>query len=219
QVFGEIGTRYFMKDGLGIAAGLHEFARQAEMYFMANYAQTVNVIGAIKTSKTAAQMETTGLALELYRKHFGNIAVQTENNNPMLDVQAALIADGVEYSKTGVDFTFGLMNNQGKGLKRTLSFEWPPFGKTESKPVGVSGLAVGIVNMSDKAEAVKLDIAGFDLVGKKVRQFVIADPENDPQGFNDPDKPLRISIVETALESFNGSVNVKPFSITVVKIE
>ncbi|MCK7530663.1 MAG: hypothetical protein MZV63_06260 [Marinilabiliales bacterium] len=46
------GTRYFLKDALGIAAGLHEFFRNSDIFFMANYAQTVNVIGAIKTNKT-----------------------------------------------------------------------------------------------------------------------------------------------------------------------
>ena len=50
EVFGELGTRYFMKDALGIAAGLHEYYRQSDIVFMAQYAQTVNVIGAIKTT-------------------------------------------------------------------------------------------------------------------------------------------------------------------------
>ena len=54
HVFGELGTRYFLRDAMGIAAGLHEMARQSDVVFMANYAQTVNVIGCIKTSKTAA---------------------------------------------------------------------------------------------------------------------------------------------------------------------
>ena len=69
-VFGELGTRYFQKDALGIAAGLNEFARNTDIYFMANYAQTVNVIGCIKTSKTDAAFATTGLVLKLYRKYF-----------------------------------------------------------------------------------------------------------------------------------------------------
>jgi alpha-L-arabinofuranosidase len=51
HVFGELGTRYFLKDGLGIAAGLHEMARDSDIMFMANYAQTVNVIGCIKTTR------------------------------------------------------------------------------------------------------------------------------------------------------------------------
>ena len=64
--FGELGVRYFMQDALGIAAGLHEFFRNSDIFFMANYAQTVNVIGAIKTTPVSAEMETTGLVLELY---------------------------------------------------------------------------------------------------------------------------------------------------------
>ncbi len=92
HVFGELGTRYFLKDGLGIAAGLHQMARDSEMFYMANYAQTVNVIGCIKTSKTAAALETTGLVLKLYRKHFGVLPVATECSRT-IDAMAAWSAD------------------------------------------------------------------------------------------------------------------------------
>ena len=92
DLFGELGTRYFLKDALGIAAGLHEYARQSDMVFMANYAQTVNVIGCIKTTKTAAAFETTGLVLKLYRRHFGMIPVAAEAAAP-LDWPAAWTAD------------------------------------------------------------------------------------------------------------------------------
>ena len=91
-MFGELGTRYFLKDALGIAAGLHEMARQSDMFYMANYAQTVNVIGCIKTSKTDAAFATTGLVLKLYRQHFGEIPVATENS-PLIDAQAAFSRD------------------------------------------------------------------------------------------------------------------------------
>ena len=101
-MFGELGTRYFLKDALGIAGGLHEYARQSDIMFMANYAQTVNVIGCIKTTKTAAEMETTGLVLQLYRAHFGTIPVAVQTEAP-LDVAAALTADG-KY------LTIGLVN-------------------------------------------------------------------------------------------------------------
>ena len=92
HVFGELGTRYFMKDALGVAAALHEFVRHSDLFFMANYAQTVNVIGAIKTTPTAAWLETTGLVLKLYRKEFGTLPVKTECG-PTLDAMAALSAD------------------------------------------------------------------------------------------------------------------------------
>jgi len=92
--FGELGTRYFVKDGLGVAIGLHEFFRQSDMIFLANYAQTVNVIGCIKTSKTAAAFETTGLALKLYRNHFGTVPLAVTGDAKPLDVAAALTEDG-----------------------------------------------------------------------------------------------------------------------------
>ena len=89
HVFGELGTRYFHKDGLGIAKGLHEYFRHSDMIFMANYAQTVNVIGCIKASKTAAALETTGLVLKLYRNHFGNVPVAVTGDASPLDVSVA----------------------------------------------------------------------------------------------------------------------------------
>jgi alpha-N-arabinofuranosidase len=92
QPFGELGTRYFMKDALGIAAGLNEYSRQSDLVFMANYAQTVNVIGCIKTTRTDAAFETTGLVLKLYRGHFGTLPVTADAAAP-LDVAAAWTAD------------------------------------------------------------------------------------------------------------------------------
>ncbi|MHC4096210.1 MAG: alpha-L-arabinofuranosidase C-terminal domain-containing protein [Planctomycetota bacterium] len=93
HVFGELGTRYFHKDGLGIARGLHEYFRHSDIMFMANYAQTVNVIGCIKASKTAAALETTGLVLKLYREHFGSIPVTITGDAYPLDVSAAWTND------------------------------------------------------------------------------------------------------------------------------
>ncbi len=90
DLYGEIGVRYFLKDALGVAAGFNEFARQSDVYFMANYAQTVNVIGAIKTTKTAAAFDTTGLVLKLYRAHFGTVPVEVIGPTPAapLDLMA-----------------------------------------------------------------------------------------------------------------------------------
>ncbi len=89
DLYGEIGTRYFLKDALGIAAGIHEYARQSDMFVMANYAQTVNVIGAVKTTKTAAAFDTTGLVLKLYRAEFGSLPVKVTGAPAPLDVAAA----------------------------------------------------------------------------------------------------------------------------------
>jgi len=60
---------------------------------MANYAQTVNVIGAIKTTPTAAELETTGLVLKLYRRHYGVTPVEVSGAPVPLDVAAAWTSD------------------------------------------------------------------------------------------------------------------------------
>ncbi|HLP08485.1 MAG TPA: alpha-L-arabinofuranosidase C-terminal domain-containing protein [Opitutaceae bacterium] len=93
-VYGELGCRYDLADGLGIAAGLHEIFRHSDLIQMAHYAQTVNVIGALKTTRTAAELETTGLVLALYRAHFGQIPVQISGTFEPLDLAAARSTDG-----------------------------------------------------------------------------------------------------------------------------
>ncbi|MFT3780454.1 MAG: alpha-L-arabinofuranosidase C-terminal domain-containing protein [Nibricoccus sp.] len=93
-VYGELGCQYDLADALGVAAGLHEYFRQSDIIKMAHYAQTVNVIGAIKTSRTAAEMESTGLVLQLYRAHFGQTPLKISGDFGGFDVSAALSADG-----------------------------------------------------------------------------------------------------------------------------
>ncbi len=92
-IYGELGCQYHLQDGLGIAAGLHEYFRYSDIFFMANYAQTVNVIGCIKTTKTDARFETTGLVLKLYRHHFGQIPIHINDMPEPLDVAAAWTSD------------------------------------------------------------------------------------------------------------------------------
>ena len=94
-VYGELGCVYDLADALGVAAGLHEYFRQSDIMQMAHYAQTVNVIGCIKTTKTEAFFATTGLPLMLYRRHFGAIPVPLTGNHEAhsLDVAAAWTAD------------------------------------------------------------------------------------------------------------------------------
>ncbi len=92
-IYGELGVRYHHKDALGIAKGLHEYFRNSDLFFMANYAQTVNVIGCIKTTTTSAGFATTALPLILYRHHFESNPVRVENSIPLLDVAAAVSDD------------------------------------------------------------------------------------------------------------------------------
>jgi alpha-N-arabinofuranosidase len=107
HLFGELGTRYFHKDGIGIARGLHEYYRNSDIMFMASYAQTVNVIGCIKASKTAAALETTGLVLKLYRNNYGLIPVAAASDANSIDVSAA-------WTKDRKALTFSVVNPTDK---------------------------------------------------------------------------------------------------------
>jgi len=93
HIYGELGTRYYLRDGLGVAAGINEFSRQSDMIYMANYAQTVNVIGAIKATTTHSVMAATGKALTMYRKYFGSIPVEISGETRPLDIAATITKD------------------------------------------------------------------------------------------------------------------------------
>jgi len=109
------GSRHYnMKDAMGIAAGLHEMFRNSDIVFMANYAQAVNVIGAIKTSKTAAAFDTTGLVLKLYRERFAKIPVAVSGAKLPLDVSAAV-------SENGKVLTVGIVNPTADKLELLLA--------------------------------------------------------------------------------------------------
>lgn len=105
HLYGELGTRYFVRDGLGCAAALHAMFRNSDLFFMANYAQTVNVIGAIKTTRTTAFLETTGQVLKLYRQHFGSIPVTVKEDMDGLDVSAAWTQDKSAFTLAAVNTT------------------------------------------------------------------------------------------------------------------
>ncbi len=166
--YGELGTRYFLQDGLGIAAGLHEMFRHSDLFFMANYAQTVNVIGAIKTTKTQAEMEPTGLALALYRHRFGVVPVGVGAGPGGLDVVAA----------------------------------W-----TEDR----AALTVAVVNPTDEARLIALDVEGAEPTGQGMR-FVLTGA--DKWAHNAPGRPRGVDVTRTSLETGADRIALAPLSVT-----
>jgi alpha-N-arabinofuranosidase len=122
-IYGELGCQYSLADALGIAAGLHEYFRNSDIIHMANYAQTVNVIGCIKTTKTAAFFDTTALPLLLYRREFGTVPLEVAGNQAdrALDVVAAK-------TKDGRTITLGVVNPQSKPQSMTVKFDGVKLG-------------------------------------------------------------------------------------------
>jgi alpha-N-arabinofuranosidase len=173
NIYGELGVRYFMRDALGAAAALHTMFRNSDIFFMANYAQTVNVIGAIKTTQTDAFLEATGQVLKLYRKEFGQIPLTVKNDIKGVDIAAAWTADRKA-------ITLGVMNANDKDVKFALKLEGTPLAKS----------AKGWVIQNGDAEA-----------------------------YNDEGHKDRVAIQETAVDLSSGTVTVKPYSITLLRLE
>ena len=97
--------------------------RSSDIYYMANYAQTVNVIGAIKSTKKDVQFETTGIILKLYREHFGQIPLKTDGYDGPLDISVAidvpksmLTVAVVNTDPVSHDFNINLINGKVKGI-------------------------------------------------------------------------------------------------------
>ena len=62
---------YTLGDAIAAGRALHELLRSADVVAMANWAQTVNVIAAIKTSRNSACLDPVGHLLALYRAQVG----------------------------------------------------------------------------------------------------------------------------------------------------
>ncbi|MCC6493063.1 MAG: alpha-N-arabinofuranosidase, partial [Pirellulales bacterium] len=123
--YGELGCSYDLADALGVAAALHEYFRNSDIIRMAHYAQTVNVIGCIKTTKTGAFFDATAWPLMLYRKHFGQtpLAVSYRTEKAGVDVVAAATEDGQT-------LTLAVVNPFGAAVR--VAFDLP--GLTPGSP-------------------------------------------------------------------------------------
>jgi alpha-N-arabinofuranosidase len=142
-VYGELGCQYDLTDALGVAVGLHEYFRNSDIIHMAHYAQTVNVIGCIKTTKTDAFFDTTALPLLLYRREFGKVPLSVSGNHveSSLDVVAARTEDGKAA-------TIGIVNPSGDEKKVQLDLA----GANFSENAHVWRIAGGDPNLFNTAD-------------------------------------------------------------------
>jgi len=149
-VYGELGCEYDLADALGVAVGLHEYFRNSDIIKMAEYAQTVNVIGCIKTTKTAAFFDTTALPLLLYRREFGSLPLEVSGNQEQksLDISAAKTEDGHA-------ITIGVVNPNSE--PQTIQFKVTGANVGEKAKVWrIAGDDPEAINTPDK-QAVEID--------------------------------------------------------------
>jgi alpha-N-arabinofuranosidase len=113
---------------------------------MANYAQTVNVIGCIKTTKTAAFFDTTALPLLLYRREFGSVPLEVTGNQSdrALDIVAAKTKDGHA-------ITIGVVNPQSKPQTMSVKFDGVKPGRAATV-WRIAGSDPAVHNTADKNE-------------------------------------------------------------------
>jgi alpha-N-arabinofuranosidase len=109
QIYGEAAPRYYFREAFGVAAGLHEIYRNSDMIFMAN-THPVNVHGQVKTTKTDAALETTGLVWKLYRNHFGNLPVAVTTYLCLLDSEYYPVDVVAALTEDRKALTIGIVN-------------------------------------------------------------------------------------------------------------
>ncbi len=96
---------YCLGDALAAARGLHELLRNSDLVHMANWAQTVNVIAAIKTTGSQAVLDPVGHVLALYRAEFaGRITKVDVSTDALLDAVCAISNEGDVLSLAMVNF-------------------------------------------------------------------------------------------------------------------
>ena len=141
---------YPLGDALAVARGLHEILRSADVCTMANWAQTVNVIGLIKTSRTAASMDPAGLVLQLYRRWFGDVLV------PVKSAAGAPVDIVASKSKDGNALAIALVNPSVTETHR-IRLDLPGSRRYAAVRVfRIQGPGIGAINIPGNPPAVTL---------------------------------------------------------------
>lgn len=175
HIYGELGTRYFLRDAMGIAAGLNEYSRQSDIVFMANYAQTVNVIGCIKTNTTSSVFDATGLVLKLYREKFGTIPVTISGETRPFDIAATLGNEGrkltlsvinptQERYRVPVKFLNGRVRSEGEMWQVTAPDEMATNEPGREENVRISGPVAVSARHKLIIEPVSITLFVFELI-------------------------------------------------------
>lgn len=148
---GSFEIPYPLGDTISITRALHEILRSADIIAMANWAQTVNVIGLIKTSRTAAVMEGPGHVFALYRAHLLGRVIRPQ-------VPKGMSLDAVASWDAGTrTLAIGLINySVDQGLKPELKLP-AAYRLKQAKGWRVSGDDLLAVNVPGRPEEVTLN--------------------------------------------------------------
>jgi len=140
---------YFpLGDGIAIGRGLHELIRAADIVEIAQWAQAVNILGAIKTSRTHASLGPVGHLLALYRAQVGGrVLPVAQGRDAPLDVVATVDDE----SKT---ISVGLINFSPRkkvSVNLNLLGAKAASGATAWR---IDGQDLGVINVPGRGDAV-----------------------------------------------------------------
>lgn len=112
----DLEVEYNWNHALGVATFLNIFQRHADVIGLATWAQTVNVLAPIMTSKEALVCQTIYYPLELYRRLCGNQHVQADVKCNLLEADGVPVLDVA----TSIDdisgmLTIAMVNRDRKG--------------------------------------------------------------------------------------------------------
>lgn len=115
--------QYNWNHALGTATFFNIMQRQASVVGMATWAQTVNVLAPIMTSKTASVCQTIYYPMQFYRRHAGNISLKCEVKTPELQTPGSENAQVLDVSATLYDrdgtFTLFVVNRHPESAVKT----------------------------------------------------------------------------------------------------
>lgn len=108
----EVGLEadYTLRDGLWACGIFHILHRLGDRVKMANLAQLVNVLGAIKTDQTRLVKTPIYYAFYLYVNHFGSRFVQTDVEGPSLTPQLKTVDISTSLSEDGKRLHIAIIN-------------------------------------------------------------------------------------------------------------
>lgn len=138
---------YCLGDAIAAARGLNEILRNCDLVQMANWAQTVNVIGAIKTTRTHAVLDPVGHVLALYRAHLAGRLARVDVRG-----DASVDAVGAVSKERGV-LSLAVINYGPAPVSAALSVQ----GSEVQDAVEVwrvTGADLGATNVAGEPEAV-----------------------------------------------------------------
>ncbi len=155
---------YKLREAIYAAGVFHALHRHNDTFALANLAQLVNVLGAIKTTQTEVASTPLALAFELYTTSFGTKRVQCRTSSPshtgperevpLLDASAALTEDGRI-------LTIALVNRHPEeSAQITLNLKgWKVQSKVEKAAiVGESYLAANVPGRPEQVKIQKEEI-------------------------------------------------------------